>query len=140
MTDITQYIAELRREVAMRSSVYPGRVMARKMSQAAADKKTEIMKSVLIIFEAAEWLGIEPQEIKLPFYEPDGDPFPITTLEPHIKECAIEIEWRVHRLERSNMGASSRQVAMQQLQLFKHILQILQTIQARHFPVQTSLF
>lgn len=140
MNDIAEYIAELRREVAMRRSVYPGRVLARKMSQAAADKKTEIMESVLTIFKAAELFGIEPQAITLPFYEPDGDPFPVTTLEPHIKECAIEIEWRVHRLERSNIGASSRQVAMQQLQLFKHIPQILQTIQSRHFPVQTSLF
>lgn len=148
MTDITEYIAELQREIKMRQQVYPGRVRTLKMSQATADKKTALMQNILMLFAAAQMFGVLPEHMHLsdittlPFIEPDGNPFPISDLAPHIKECESEIAWRIHRLG-GPMGKATRTHAERQLQLLKEILEILQRIQGLTRPVsqaQLSLF
>lgn len=51
MSSLTEMIAEVRREVAMREHVYPPRVEAGKMTQAAADKKVAIMIEIADVLE-----------------------------------------------------------------------------------------
>ena len=141
MTDTTaEYIAELHREIKMRQQVYPGRVKAGKMTQATADKKTELIRGVAAIFSAAQLHGVQPIEMRLPFYEPDGSPYPVTTLEPHIKELNSEITYRIGRIER--LIGASREHAMHQLRLIREILDILRHIQGEHTNkiTQTTLF
>lgn len=141
MTDITaEYIAELHREIKMRQQVYPGRVKSGKMTQATADKKTELIRGIAALFHAAQLHGLEPVEMRLPFYEPDGSPFPVTSLEPHIKEVGHEITYRIDRIDR--LIGASRELALDQLRLFREILAILQRIQNEHINknTQTTLF
>lgn len=40
-------VASLKREIALRRQVYPGRVKDKKMSQARADREIEIMEALL---------------------------------------------------------------------------------------------
>lgn len=51
MSTISEMIDEVRREIAMREHVYPGRVAAGKMTQAQADKKTAIMVEIADVLE-----------------------------------------------------------------------------------------
>lgn len=141
MTHTTHdYILELDRELRMREQVYPGRVRTRKMTQAAADRKTELMRQVRAIFYLAQECDLQPDEIKLPFTF-TGAPFPTTTLEPHIREVQIEIEWRVQRFG-TLTGAATKEHALYQLDLMRHILQALQKIQGTYInqTTQTTLF
>lgn len=144
MHDINTYIAEATREVAMRRQVYPGRVSGKKMSQAAADKKIELMRQIGVIFHIAETLRMHPQDLKLPIYEPDGSPYPISTLEPHIKEAEQEIGWREHMLTKSNLGAATKRIKAEQLAIMREMVQHLRAIQDKETSAkpltQTSLF
>jgi hypothetical protein len=144
MYDISTYIAEAAREVAMRRQVYPGRVSARKMSQASADKKTEIMREIGVVFQIAETLHIHPQDLRLPFHEKEDTPYPITTLEPHIYEAQQEIAWREHLLSKANFGAATKRTKTEQIAIMCEMLEHLKAIQAKETktksPTQSSLF
>lgn len=144
MTDITaEYIAELNREIEMRGKVYPGRVKAGKMTQATADKKTELIRNVAALFKGAAEHGVPVIEIRLPvFHLLPGASFPITTLEPHIKEIMTEIQYRCDRIERLPIPSATREHALYQLRLFREILEILRHIQGEHVKktTQTTLF
>lgn len=136
-TTTADHIAELHREIEMRRRVYPGRVKAGKMTQVSADKKTELIRGIAALFSAAALEGIQPIEMRLPFYEPDGSPFPVTSLEPHIKELYHEISYRVDRIER--LIGASREHAQHQLRLIREILDILSHIQGKHTNRNTQL-
>lgn len=127
---MSKYESEISRETAMRRQVYPGRVKARKMSQALADKKIELMREIGALFHTAAFMAIEPENMTLPFYEVDGSPFPITTIEPHIKEVESEIQWREYRLQNTRLGKASHAAASDQLQTMREIRAILKKIQA----------
>ena len=47
-------IACLRRELALRRNVYPGRVVRRQMSQESADREIAVMTAMLKDYEAQE--------------------------------------------------------------------------------------
>lgn len=136
----TDYIAELNREISMRRQVYPGRVRSNKMTQAAADKKINLMQNVLALFTLAEQHGIQPDEISLPIKFTDA-PSQTTTLQPHIHEVNLEIEWRIERYG-TLRGAATKEHALYQLDIMRHILSILQRIQGAHIvsTTQTTLF
>jgi hypothetical protein len=51
MSTLTEMIDECRREVGMREHVYPARVAAGKMTQAAADKQVAIMIEIADVLE-----------------------------------------------------------------------------------------
>lgn len=144
MHTTTDYLAEINREIDMRRQVYPGRVSLKKMSQAAADKKIELMRQIGVIFHIAETLHLHPQDLKLPLYEPHGSPYPITTLEPHIKEAEQEIGWREHMLTKTNLGSATKRTKTEQLEIMREMLQHLRAIQDKETPAkpltQTSLF
>lgn len=136
----SDYIAELKREISMRRQVYPGRVRSNKMTQASADKKTNLMENVLALFTLAEQHGIQPDEIRLPIKFTEA-PSQTTTLEPHIREVELEIEWRIDRYG-TLTGAATKEHALYQLDIMRNILSILQRIQGAHIitTTQTTLF
>lgn len=61
MIPIAQQIAELRRELAMRSQVYPGLIAKKKMRQGEADLHVARMSAAL---RSLEWLQEHEGEIK----------------------------------------------------------------------------
>ena len=134
-----EYIAELEREVQMREKVYPGRVTQGKLTQAAADRKVELIESLIRVFRAAADLDCHPQDLSLPISMP---PAQLTSLEPHLREVEQEIKWREHILLRSNYGRATRQIKLDQLQILREILEHLRAIQNRHQArqTQTTLF
>lgn len=54
-------IAEVKRELAMRDGVYPGRVAAGKMREGEAEMHTDLMRNVL---ETLEWLQKHETTVK----------------------------------------------------------------------------
>lgn len=137
MTDIiAEYIAEINREVDMRRKVYPGQVKLKKMTQATADKKTELIRQIGVLFHAAQLGGIHPTEIQLPIYEPDGSPFPITTLAPHITEANHELTHRAYRVDR--LIGATRENALYHIRLLREIIRILEQIQGTYIQKTTQ--
>lgn len=58
INSLDQMIAAVKREIAMRGVVYPGRVANKKMSQPKADQEIAVMTSVLTLLrEIAEFDG-----------------------------------------------------------------------------------
>lgn len=120
-----EYISELHREIEMRIRVYPGRVKTGKMSQAAADRKTEVIRSLAAMFHGAAENGIPVTDLRLPI---SGDRFPITSLEPHIREVEQEIQYRSYRIERLPIPSATREYAIYQIRILREILDILRLI------------
>ena len=149
MRQLSDYIAEANREVAMRRQVYPGRVSAKKMTQAQADKKIILMQQVGVIFSIAQLEKKDPWELRLPLYEPDGDPYPISTLAPHIQECQTELKWREHLMSKQSYGRATTEIKRAQIETLREMLAHLIEIQtasqpaaaqAAAAPAQTKLF
>lgn len=140
MTDTTEYIAELDREIKMLEKIYPGLVKAGKMSQANAEKKIELIRGIAALFRAAQSFDLQPIEIRLPFYEHNGSPFPFTTLEPHIREIDNRRNNLYTRAKR--LTGASREYAIRNLRLIREILDILRYIQSESInkSTQTKLF
>jgi hypothetical protein len=60
-TVLAEQIAEVERELAMRAKVYPGWVVAGKLSQALADRQTACLAGAL---KTLQWLQSHETEIK----------------------------------------------------------------------------
>lgn len=58
---LTAQIAEVKRELALRAGVYPGRVAAGKMRDSEAEMHTDLMHNVL---ETLEWLQANEATVK----------------------------------------------------------------------------
>lgn len=61
MISLDQQISEVRRELALRSAVYPGLIAKKKMRQGEADLHVARMAAVL---KTLEWLAVNETEIK----------------------------------------------------------------------------
>lgn len=107
------------------------------MPQATSDRKIEIMRSILFIFNSAQQQGIDPRQLRLPI---DTAPCPTTTLEPHIKECLFERQHRSNALER--LSGATLEFSRVQIRVLNEIIEILRTIEGTYTPPpqQTSLF
>lgn len=138
MRKIADYIAEAHREVAMRRQVYPGRVSAKKMTQAQADKKIILMQQVGVVFHIAQLEKKDPWELRLPLYEPDGEPFPITTLAPHIQECETELKWREHLMSKQSYGRATTAIKRAQIETLREMLAHLIEIQTASQPAASQ--
>jgi hypothetical protein len=61
MISLDKQIAEVKREIALRKSVYPGLIMRRRMRQGEADEHIARMEAVQ---RTLEWLAEHEDEIK----------------------------------------------------------------------------
>lgn len=133
------YADEAWRELKMRKQVYPGRVKAGKMTERSAYKKIRIMEEIANVFELLI-IGHEKDfEINLPIYQPNGEPKPIRTLEPHIDEIESEIQWRKRRI--TSLIGATKELAQNQLALMIEMKKVLIKIQdGKTEPTQQTLF
>lgn len=134
----TDFITELTREISMRRQVYPGRVHSGKMTQAATDRKIQLMQDVLHIFQFANDHGIPPDEIRLPIAS-------LKDLSAHIKEAESEKTWREIMLQKIQPGTATKATKSAQLATFVQIISILVHIQINsknttQIAHQTTLF
>ena len=139
MKKLADYIAEANREVAMRRQVYPGRVSAKKMTQAQADKKTILMEQVGLIFYIAQLEKRDPWELRLPLHRPDDHTYPITSLVPHIAECESEIRWREHLMAKQSYGRATAEIKRAQIETLREMTEHLRAIQNSSQPATAGL-
>lgn len=131
MRSTSEYINEAIRETAMRRQVYPGRISIKKMTQSQADREILLMQQIGIIFQIAQLREMNPSDLRLPLYEPGGSPYPITTLEPHIKACENELRWRELIYDRRVFGKSTAATKKEQIETMREMLEHLRAIQSQ---------
>lgn len=130
MRSTSEYLDEAIRETAMRRQVYPGRVSLKKMTQSQADREILLMQQIGDIFRIAQLHEINPSDLRLPLYEPDGSPYPITTLEPHIRACENELRWREMLYGKRTFGQTTAALKKEQIEIMREMLQHLRNIQS----------